>query len=422
MPGLELVGWCSVKVAPQETTRVDLIAELGCQLLVAGYNVIDVRDQMDQAARAQGATHPESGVFPTYVTYSEGDGVYFRAHVVAPNSLRFDHVMHVHRIAIDAMNGEDPQELMHRLKSPQLHQRRALRAVSGFALASGGFSLIMGASGIDFILATVLGLLVALLLRALYRPRQEALAPLLAAFLSSVVACLFSATGLLNLSPLQVVMASVILLRPTSGIVNGAEELAGGEMMSGTSRLVYSSVQLLLLALAVFGGYQLVSVGPHNDVELLSNQVAGVAYFGALLFCIGSAVFTQTPVRVFKWILVVVSLSFAAQQIVDIYFNSVLAVGAAAFVGMVSALMIQRLGVGGGPPALVTFTPAFWVLLPGSLAIGAMMEAFSSETPTLAGATILFTLCAIVMGCLLASLVGSLVPNRQKLVPNQLSI
>lgn len=394
--------------------RADFVTELGRQLLVAGYNVIDVRDQMDRVAKVQGATDPESGVFPTYVTYNEEGSSEFRAHVVAPNALRFDHAMTVHSVATEALAGGDMKELMHRLHNPGLRKRRTRWAQVGYALAAGGFSLILGARFADFVLAVLLGYAVAGLLRVLHGPRQETVAPVIAAFLASVVACALAAIGIFDLAPLPVAMASVVLLIPTGGIVNGAEELAGGEMMSGTSRLVYSLVQLFLLALAIFGGYQLVASGAQVDGAVALGHPAWVGYIGVFMFCIGAAIFTQAPVSIFGWILLVVALSFGSQQFVASELNDPVAAGFAAFVGMMVALTIQRRGIGGGPPALVTFTPAFWVLLPGTFAIGTLIQALSSDLGGQAGMTILFILCAIVVGCICASLMASLIPVRKQ--------
>jgi uncharacterized membrane protein YjjB (DUF3815 family) len=85
-----------------------------------------------------------------------------------------------------------------------------------------------------------------------------------------------------------------------------------------------------------------------------------------LIFGIGMAVNSSAPIRTIPWLLLTLYAAFAGQFLGGLLAGGMFSAFAGGLVVVPMAYLVQRWG---GPPAQVTFLPAFWLLVPGALGL-----------------------------------------------------
>ena len=156
--------------------------------------------------------------------------------------------------------------------------------------------------------ATLGGVVVAGLLRLAGGYRLVAtLLPALAAF---VVGCrMFAAAeaGLLE-GPLRTALASLAVLLPGALIVTAMSELAAGDMMAGSARLIFGMVQLMLFTLGLVAASQLLTSRRRSwPTSGSTSWAGGPRRSGLVLISVGITVMESPPLRLLPWIVAVLA-------------------------------------------------------------------------------------------------------------------
>jgi uncharacterized membrane protein YjjB (DUF3815 family) len=235
-----------------------------------------------------------------------------------------------------------------------------------------GLALLLQPTAWGLTAAFALGLLVGLLKLPRFAT-LELIFPIAAAFAVATVVFGVSHIGDLGDNPLRVLIPPLATFIPGGLLATAVVELATGHMVAGSSRLVMGLVQLGLLALGIVAAATLVGVetGALTDDPL--NQLGWWArWVGVPLLALGLYLHFSAPLRSLPWILVVLAVAYAAQTLSAAAFGGTLSgfFGAVAMTPVV--LWIDRRS--GGPPSLVLFQPAFWLLVPGALGLIGLTE------------------------------------------------
>ena len=280
--------------------------------------------------------------------------------------------------------------------SPPLYP--PLARVAGNALAAAGLAVLLGGSWPDIGVAAVLGGIVGLLLVLDLPRRFQVLVVMAAAFVVALGVFLTARAGL-PLVVLPSVMAPLVTLLPGAALTTAAVELSTGQMVSGAGRIAAGLTQLVLLALGITGAAALVGV-PALVLDPDSHPLGALTpWFAVAVFGVGILVNRCARRRSMGWILLVLYVAYGAQVLGDVLFGSVLS----AFVGAVAmtpvAVLISR--VPGGPPAIVSFLPAYWLLVPGALGLAGVAFLLGGDVSGLTTlTTTLTTMVAISVGVL----------------------
>jgi uncharacterized membrane protein YjjB (DUF3815 family) len=173
---------------------------------------------------------------------------------------------------------------------------------------------------------------------------------------------------------LRAMIAPLVTFLPGGTLTVAVIELAGGNMVAGASRLVSGSFQLLLLAFGIIAGSQL--VGTLSDAQLVSapSDLIGwwAPWLGVLIFGIGAHICFSAPPRSLLWLWLVLYTAWIGQLIGTLTFGGYVSGFTGALLMTPVAYLVERQL--GGPPAIVTFLPAFWLLVPGSLSLVGLTE------------------------------------------------
>jgi uncharacterized membrane protein YjjB (DUF3815 family) len=121
-----------------------------------------------------------------------------------------------------------------------------------------------------------------------------------------------------------------------------------------------------------------------------------------VVFGVGAFLHFSAPRNSLGWMLLVLLLAFAAQQLAA----SLVGKEVSGFFGMLIATplgyLIQLRFK--GPPAMVTFLPSFWLLVPGALGLLSVKHMLSDRAAGLDGLiTALFVLASIALGTLMGA-------------------
>jgi len=352
--------------SPAEFRR--LLVQLGIAMVAAGDAVDIIEESLRRIVAAYGVGGLQIALLPTSLFVQTGTGdsahVQFSSQVAPP--LRLDQIDGLYRLVKQLERAELPlADGLHRLGAVYRQRptfRWPLRTL-GHAVLTVGLVLLLQPTPAGIAAAAALGLLIGLL----KLPRLPTLAlifPIVASFLTAAV--VFGAARYLHAdNPIRLLVAPLVTFLPGGMLAIATMEIAAGQMVSGTSRLINGFVQLALLAFGIVAAGALVKV-PRTD--FIDHQAAGLgawaAWAGVAVFAVGIYFHFSAPLRSLPWMLFVLFVAFAGQAAGDALFGAQISgfFGAAAMTPV--ALWVERLP--NGPPKLVTFLPAFWLLVPGA--------------------------------------------------------
>jgi len=157
-------------------------------------------------------------------------------------------------------------------------------------------------------------------------------------------------------------------------------ELSAGEMVTGASRLVAGTLQLVLLAFGIVAGAQAFGI---PSSEALSNDPVNLLgwwapWVGVAVIGVGTYLYYSPPRGAFRWLLVVLYAAWIGQFLGSEAFGGYVGGFIGALVMTPVAYTVERLP--SGPPALVSFLPAFWLLVPGALGLIGVTEYLTDDT------------------------------------------
>lgn len=154
-------------------------------------------------------------------------------------------------------------------------------------------------------------------------------------------------------------------------------------------------------------GALLVGYSAENLVDATPESLARVqshwaAWLGVSVFALGVYLYSSAPRGSLRWILVVVLAAFATQQVAATLLDK----SASGFFGMLVATPLSYLIQHRfrGPPAMVTFLPSFWVLVPGALSLVGVKYMLSDPSAAIDDlVAALFALVSIALGTLIGA-------------------
>jgi uncharacterized membrane protein YjjP (DUF1212 family) len=302
-----------------DPTLLRFIAQLGAALSEMGEPVSSVQERLTVVARTYGAAGARVSAFPTYFMISLGTGepVVLELTTSFGGSFRLDQFAAVDRLVGDATRGTiDPAEGLAQLDAIRTSGPRFSMPVRilGYCILTVGLTLILHPSPSDVAAGAMFGLVVGALREiAAGRPNLRVLLPILAAFTVAALAALSVRHDLVD-PPLRAIVASLVVFLPGATLTTAVVELAAGQMVSGSSRLVTGAVQLALLAFGILAGVEAVGVA---SVRVLSGSGDLLGdwspWLGVLVFAAGVTLTHSTPHRAFPPLLVVMYTAWAAQ-------------------------------------------------------------------------------------------------------------
>jgi uncharacterized membrane protein YjjP (DUF1212 family) len=427
----------------QTQTKTDdierLMAAIGQAQLSAGYPVNEVNDTLARISQAYERPQLTGYVLPNAVFVDdERTG---RARVLTSDigSMRLDQATQVHRVVRDSIARHlNPVEAIAKLAAVQDMKARFPQwaVVLANGLAAAGFALVFRVSLWGVLIAGILGALVGLALTlTANRPTLAALVPFTSAFVAAFVVFTASAYFDAEVQPVRVVAAPIITLIPGVGLTRGTQELANNQIVSGSSRLISASVQILVLTFGILTGARLAPLQDYNFADLTDALLPWwAAWIGVLVFAIGQSIVSNEPRGAVRIVVVLLLATYGVQTLVSATIDPILASGVAAGAALLGATVVQRRSRRGFP-AFALFEPVFWLLVPGSLGLVALTQEFAARDAALTqqvdaagnnassviglttGTDVLTvaagTIIAITIGMLVASAIARLVPTRE---------
>jgi len=380
---------------------LDAMASLGTAMIDSGYPVGQVRSALDDMAKVNGLTSAEAVVFPTSILVSSGDAGSVQTRAVAAGDrasllYQVDAVDRIVGVARSRPNGASRvrRQLAHvvELDPPFTRPQR----IVAYGLLSAALSVLLGSSWPGVIAAGVLGIGVGALLLGTERLEVAYQALVVVAVSLGVGVVMLAVAHLIDPGVLPAIVAPLIMLLPGGLLTIGVIELATGHIVSGAARVAAGGIRLLLLATGIVAAAALIGVPAITATRWPLGPVA--PWVAVAVFGLGISVYQCARPSSIPWILVVLYVAYGAQVLGDVFFDGVLSalVGAAAMTPVAVVVARQRTG----PPALVSFLPAFWLLVPGALGLIGVASALDGQGAN-AIITTIATMVSIALGVLL---------------------
>ena len=366
------IGGAATPVGPHADVLVAM-AVAGEALIDSGFDVTEVQHELDGMGRAYGVPNAEIIVLPTAVLISARAGGELRTGVVSSGRTRLR--LHQTEELVDIVQGAQtgglgPRETYDRIEAVRAEPPPFPPHVQlvGHVLATVGLAVILGTSWLGLVVAAGLAALAgALLLVGRRLPAQfEGLTNVATSFAVALAVLLLARAGLqFDVAPCLI--APLLILLPGALLTTGVIELVTGQMISGAGRLAAGAAQLVLLGVGILAAVALVGV-PVIDLTDLPRPLGSAGPWVAVaVFGIGIVINQCARPASLGWILLVLYVAYGAQVLGGLVFGGVLSafVGAAAMTPVAALVARQRTG----PPTIVSFTPAFWLLVPGALGL-----------------------------------------------------
>jgi uncharacterized membrane protein YjjP (DUF1212 family) len=369
-----------------EHELVDLqqfVVLLGSALTAAGEAVNEIQDHLRRVASAYGAPEARITVLPTFVVVSLEPT---RPTTLEPTQqlrgvLRLDQTAALFELLRQAEGGEvQPADGRRRIRDIVAMQPRFGPAITilGHVVLTVGICLVLQPTWGDLGLAALFGALVgAMKLVGARWVSVQMIMPVAAAFVVASTTFLLADQGWAD-ADLRAMIAPLVTFLPGAALTMAVVELSAAEMIAGASRLVTGSLQLALLAFGIVGAEQLVGF-PSLDADPENLLGWWAPWLGVLVVGIGTFVYHSAPRRSLAWLLVVLYAAWIGQFLGNELLGGYLSGFLGALVMTPVAYVVERFR--SAPPALVSFLPAFWLLVPGALSLIGLTE-YTSDPVT----------------------------------------
>lgn len=390
----------------------EFMFRLGQAFLASGEQTAKVELILRRAASSYGVRGSRVVAFPTalFISLHEGADEKITLAEGPTQNLRLDQIADVYKLGESAERGEvPPREGLKRLNEIMKTKPRfgIVGNILGHCILSMGVSMVLMSTYSNLAAAAVLGFVVGIV-KAFNRNRAVLAVPLpvVAAAIVSALTYLAVKNGL-PVDPLHTLVPPLVTFLPGAMLTLGMVELAYGDMVSGSSRLVTGFVQLVLLVFGLAAGAILVGYDPKDLVD--AAEVTGTLpwadwfpWIGVIVFGTGVFLHFSAPRNSWFWILLVLLAAFGTQQVSAGFFGKV----ASGFFGMLVATPLAYLIQlkFKGPPAVVTFLPSFWLLVPGALGLISVKHILSDRQTGMDGLmTTVFVFASIALGTLMGA-------------------
>lgn len=407
-PGRQDPGGTPLTLEDARTADRRLLAYLGTAMIATGQPVHEIEEELYAVAAHLGHPGAQIAAGPTGITLNLASGEPGTYESVN-GSLRLDQSADVRVIRHHLLTDElTPGEAFGRLLALRTKPPRYPRWMTnvGWVGIAVGIALILQPGLRNVIAAAVCSIVVLVLMRISQRNELLAtLLPTVAAFVVSVIVFTAANAQLLD-GPLRTVLPPLAVLLPGALMVTGMSELAAGDMMAGSARLVFGLVQLLLFTLGLIAASRLVSL-PTSELGNVRVDTLGwwAAPLGLLVISGGICLLESAPVRLLPWIALVLVVTFSAQ----IAGQSLGGAALGSFLGAMAASVGASLVEAFRPrlPRLVVFLPSFWLLVPGSLGLlGVTQLVVDPEQALAVGFDVFTVVCAIALGLLVGTAIA----------------
>lgn len=398
-------------MASEQTTEDSvraLLAHLGTAMVASGQPVSDVEDELAEVSAALGYPGAQIAASPTGVTLNLASGA-ASTYESVNGSLRLDQAADVREIRHQLLAGtatvaQARQQLLSLRGRPPRYP--AWLSDLGWIGIAVGIAFILQPGWANVAFAALGAIVVVALIRLGERFRLIAtLLPTLAAFLLACGVFVAANAGLVE-GPLRTLLPPLAVLLPGALIVTAMSELAAGDMVAGSSRLIFGLVQLLLFALGIAAASRVVAVSPD---QLINVRVDALGWWaapaGLALISIGIGLIESPPLRLLPWITLVLVLAFGAQAVGQQLAGAALGSFLGALAASLGSFLVEA--VRPNLPRLVVFLPAFWLLVPGSLGLLSTTQLITDPSGGAANAVGVFSvICATALGLLVGAAVA----------------
>jgi uncharacterized membrane protein YjjP (DUF1212 family) len=388
----------------------ELIVQIGLAMTMAGESVDRVQFRLHRIAAAKGFDDVEIIALPTSLFVELGSAAHANVQLGVPGTAipRLDQVSQLYVLVDDLEHDEvstaDARQRLSDLLTAPPRFGRLIR-IAGYAVLCAGLSLLLQPSWQGLASALVLGVFIG----ALRTWRFEALAmvlPVLASFLVATI--VFAAAKWLEEidNPIRSLIPPLIAFLPGAVLATGTMELAAGQVISGSTRLVQGVVVLGMMAFGIVTAAQLVGAPSAHLLDQPFDRLGGWApWLGLVFVTLGHYLHNCAPTRSVLPILAVLGIAYSGQLIGAAVFGATVSAffGALAMTPVVLWMSAKRWG----PPTMVTFLPAFWLLVPGAAGLIGVTEIVGTDSAL--GPTdfteMISTVFSIALGILIASAV-----------------
>ena len=348
------------------------IVRLGAALNAVGEPVYTIQERLAAVAAAYGVTGARVTAFPTSLLVSlggESTALELATPVVGP--ARLDKIAALHRLLDEAQRGAvEPEIGLLRLEEIRELEPRfgQWASIAGYGVLTVGIALILHPAPRDVLAAGVFGLVVgALRLVTRTQPTLQILLPVVAAFCVAALTALAVKHDLAD-PGLRAMIAALAVFLPGAALTTAVLELARGDMIAGSSRLVWSGLQLSLLAFGIVAGIEAVGVPSSRAFSSADAVLGGWApWVGVLVFAAGVFVANSVPAKAFGPLLIVLYAAWVGQVVGNHLFGGYVSGLVGALVMTPAAALVARLP--SAMPVYALFLPGFWLLVPGALSL-----------------------------------------------------
>jgi len=407
------------EAAPPDADEIlEFMSGLGQAYLGCGEQSPKVELLLQRIATAYGMFRSRVVAFPTVLFITLHDGSRERVTIAdgPAQTLRLDQIADVYALGAEAQRGAvPPRDGLRRLKTIYDTKWRfgSAGAIAGHTILTLGLTMLLESTPGHLAVAVILGTIVGVLkLLNRDRPLLAVPMPVVAATLVSTLVY-FSMRHGLSVNPLHALIPPLVTFLPGSMLTLGMVELAYGDMVSGSSRLVTGFIQLVLLAFGLAVGAILVGGGHTNFPPAPPAVVVWwVEWAGVIVFGIGVYLHFSAPRNSLPWLLFVLLMTHGAQQLgVWLFGNNEIG----GFFGMLVAtplgyvIQLQF----NGPPAMVTFLPSFWLLVPGAVGLLSVTRMMSDRSAGIDGLTVtVAAFTSIALGTLMGASIYRWITER----------